>query len=65
MLQMVGRLLIVELLLLRMVDEMLFRGLLLVNMLAWGGGLLVGLLLLVGGGLRLRLLMGGLLKRLK
>jgi hypothetical protein len=52
MLQMVGRLLIVELVLLRMVDMM-------------GGGLLVGLLLLVGGGLRLRLLMGGLLKRLK
>ena len=37
----------------------------LVDVLARGGGLLVGLLLLVGGGLRLRLLMGGLLKRLK
>ena len=37
MLQMVGRLLIVELFLLRMVDMM-------------GGGLLVGLLLLVGAG---------------
>ena len=41
MLQMVGRLLIVELLLLGMVDLMLLWELLLVNMLALGGGLLV------------------------
>ena len=65
MLQMVGRMLIVELLLLRMVDLMLLRGLLLVNMLALGGGLLVGLLMLLVGVLWLRLLMDGLLKRLK
>ena len=65
MLQMVWRLLIVELLLLGMVDLMLLRGLFLVNMLALGGGLLVGLLLLLVGGLRLRLLTDGPLKRLK
>ena len=56
--------LFMELLLLRMVDGMLLQGLLLMKMLALGGGLWVGLLLLVVGGLLLMLLRDGLLRQL-
>ena len=73
MLQMVWRLLFVELFLLGMVDGMLLRGLLLLKdgvridqlMLALGGGVWVGLmlLLLLVGGLLPMLLVDGLLKR--
>ena len=62
MLQMGGCLLFVEVLLLRVVDGMLLRGLDLVKMLALGGGLLVGLVLLLVGGLLFALLMDGLLE---
>ena len=63
----------VELLLLRMVDVMLIRGLLLLKdgvrmdrlMLALGVGLWVGLLLLLVGGLLIMLLIDGLLKQLE
>ena len=62
MLQMGRCLLFVEVLLLRVVDGMLLRGLDLVKMLALGGGLLVGLVLLLVGGLLFALLMDGLLE---
>ena len=62
MLQMGGCLLFAEVLLLRVVDGMLLRGLDLVKMLALGGGLLVGLVLLLVGGLLFALLMDGLLE---
>ena len=52
----------VEVLLLRVVDGMLLRGLDLVKMLALGGGLLVGLVLLLVGKLLFTLLMDGLLE---